>query len=94
MTHPKRSILLLRTAAVLALVTGVCQAFLYGYANRHFQEILKKGSVPLFGGTFSVTADMALVNPYLTAAVVCLALAAACFFTARRWSREKRSGTF
>jgi ammonia channel protein AmtB len=89
--NPKRSILLLRVAAVLALVTGSCQVSLYCYAKRHFTEILKNGSAKLFGGLVTVTEKTALVNPNLSTAVVCFMLAVVCFIAAHRWNRKNHS---
>lgn len=89
--NPKRSILLLRVAAVLALITGSCQAFLYCYAKRHLSEILKNGSAKLFGGLVTVTEKTAFVNPNLTTATACFALAVVCFIAAHRWNRKSHS---
>lgn len=88
MPEPKKSsLVLLRIAGALALLAGAGDTALYCYAKSHFAEILRNGSVKLPGGLITVTESSAQANPHLTAGILCLVLAAVCFFAAHRWRR-------
>lgn len=78
----KRTRILLRIAAVLALLVAASQTALYFYATAHFKEILQKGSVTLFYSLVTVTESAAQANPQLTAAVFCVLFAVGCLIGA------------
>lgn len=78
---------MLLALGVLSFLLAVNQAVLYGFANAHLNEILRNGSVRLFG-VFPVTERAALANPNLIAAAFGALLAAACFWGARRLKKK------
>lgn len=79
----RRMRILLIIAGVLALLLAMSQTTFYIFANANLKEILRNGSVKLFG-IFSVTESASYENPNLTVAVVGAALAAVSFFAVHR----------
>jgi uncharacterized protein YpmB len=85
----KHTRILLLIAGVLALLLAVKEAVLYLYANAHLKEILRNSPAKLFG-FFLVTENDALANPNLIIFIVCVLLAAGCFWGSRKIKKSMR----
>ena len=64
--------------SVLSALAAVTEAASFFYARAHLKEILRDGSVAVFGGAARLTESAAQANPHLVAAAFCVLLSAAC----------------